>query len=87
MFNGNCVTVNSDGVCEGTNGMIANNNKQMCDGENYFRYFYRHGDEPGRGLINFSIQLVGPNARRAKFQTLVLPLLLIKPSVLAAWPG
>ena len=35
MFNGKCATVDSDGVCEGTNGMIADNNKQACDSENY----------------------------------------------------
>ena len=31
LFNGSCVTTNSNGVCEGSNGMIANNNKQECD--------------------------------------------------------
>lgn len=30
-FNGNCVTADSNGVCQGTNGMIADNNKNECD--------------------------------------------------------
>ena len=33
LFNGSCVSTNADGVCEGSNGMIANNNKQECDSE------------------------------------------------------
>ncbi|KDR81943.1 hypothetical protein GALMADRAFT_114788 [Galerina marginata CBS 339.88] len=32
LFNGSCVEANADGVCEGTNGMIADNNKNECDG-------------------------------------------------------
>lgn len=32
-FQGNCVGTNFNGVCEGSNGMIANNLKQECDGE------------------------------------------------------
>ena len=35
LFNGNCVTTDANGVCEGSNGMIADNNKQECDGEKY----------------------------------------------------
>ncbi|KIL68473.1 hypothetical protein M378DRAFT_190887 [Amanita muscaria Koide BX008] len=31
MFNGSCVAANSVGVCDGTNGMIADNNKKECD--------------------------------------------------------
>lgn len=31
LFNGNCVQANSDGVCQGTNGMFADNNKNECD--------------------------------------------------------
>ncbi|KAF9551262.1 hypothetical protein CPC08DRAFT_755060 [Agrocybe pediades] len=30
-FNGNCVPADSNGVCQGTNGMIADNNKNECD--------------------------------------------------------
>ena len=32
-FEGRCVPVGADGVCAGTGGMIADNNKQECDGE------------------------------------------------------
>ena len=32
-FNGSCVSANTDGVCEGTNGLIADNNKHECDGQ------------------------------------------------------
>lgn len=35
MFNGNCVSANGDGSCEGTTGMIANNLKGECDGESH----------------------------------------------------
>jgi hypothetical protein len=35
MFNGNCVSTNADGVCEGTTGMIGNNIKGECDCERY----------------------------------------------------
>ena len=35
LFNGSCTTPDSDGVCEGSNGMIADNNKRKCDGEVY----------------------------------------------------
>ncbi|KAF5318108.1 hypothetical protein D9619_012261 [Psilocybe cf. subviscida] len=31
MFNGACVSVNTDGVCQGTNGMVADNNKNECE--------------------------------------------------------
>lgn len=31
LFNSSCVATSSNGVCEGSNGMIANNNKQECD--------------------------------------------------------
>ncbi|KAF8968267.1 insulin-like growth factor binding protein [Flammula alnicola] len=30
-FNGNCVGVDTNGVCQGSNGMIADNNKNECD--------------------------------------------------------
>ena len=30
-FNGSCITANSDGICQGANGMYANNNKGSCD--------------------------------------------------------
>ena len=33
--NGSYVTIEANGVCLGTNGMIANNNKKMCDSENH----------------------------------------------------
>ena len=33
MFQGSCVNVGTNGVCAGTGGMIADNNKQECDGE------------------------------------------------------
>ena len=33
MFQGSCVKVGTNGVCAGTGGMIADNNKQQCDGE------------------------------------------------------
>ena len=36
LFNSSCVTTDSNGICEGSNGMIADNNKQECDSENYF---------------------------------------------------
>jgi hypothetical protein len=32
-FQGRCVPVGPDGVCAGTGGMIADNNKQECDGK------------------------------------------------------
>ncbi|KAF8626282.1 hypothetical protein AX15_004954 [Amanita polypyramis BW_CC] len=31
IFNGNCVDADGNGVCEGANGMIADNNKKECD--------------------------------------------------------
>lgn len=31
LFGGNCVGVSANGVCQGTNGMIADNNKKECD--------------------------------------------------------
>ncbi|KAF5349643.1 hypothetical protein D9756_008985 [Leucocoprinus leucothites] len=31
LFNGNCVSTNGDGVCQGTTGLLANNNKGECD--------------------------------------------------------
>lgn len=31
LFGGNCVGVDANGVCQGTNGMIADNNKKECD--------------------------------------------------------
>lgn len=35
--NGTCVDVDpSNGVCEETNGMIANNNEKICNSEIYF---------------------------------------------------
>jgi hypothetical protein len=34
LFNGSCVATDSNGVCQGSNGMIANNNKQECDSKN-----------------------------------------------------
>jgi len=33
MFDGNCVSANENGVCQGTAGLVANNNKGECDGE------------------------------------------------------
>jgi len=33
MFNGSCVSANEDGVCQGTAGLVANNIKGECDGE------------------------------------------------------
>ena len=32
-FNGSCVPADSNGICEGSNGMIADVNKQECDGK------------------------------------------------------
>ncbi|PFH53554.1 hypothetical protein AMATHDRAFT_73358 [Amanita thiersii Skay4041] len=31
IFNGSCVKADSNGICEGANGMIADNNKKECD--------------------------------------------------------
>lgn len=31
MFNGSCVTADSNGICEGANGLVADNNKGECD--------------------------------------------------------
>ena len=33
LFQGSCVAVDSSGVCAGSGGMIADNNKGECDGE------------------------------------------------------
>lgn len=38
LFNGSCVATDSNGVCEGSNGMIANNVKQECDSEHLPSY-------------------------------------------------
>ena len=47
MYKGLCVNVDPNtGVCAGTNGMIANNDKGVCDGEDYFSI--------SKDLINFS---------------------------------
>ena len=34
MYLGKCFQLNSQGVCLGTNGLVANNDKKMCDSEN-----------------------------------------------------
>ncbi|KAF8898212.1 insulin-like growth factor binding protein [Gymnopilus junonius] len=31
LFNSNCISADTNGVCQGTNGMIADNNKNECD--------------------------------------------------------
>lgn len=35
MFNNSCVALNADGICDGTGGMIADNNKHKCEGEDF----------------------------------------------------
>ena len=37
-FNGSCVAADTNGICEGSNGMIADVNKQECDGKITFYY-------------------------------------------------
>jgi hypothetical protein len=51
LLNGNCVTPDPNGICEGPGGMIADNNKRECDGENYILLIRR-----GRKLIFFSLR-------------------------------
>jgi hypothetical protein len=40
MFNNSCVSTNSEGICEGSGGMIANNNNHKCEGEGLL--FFSH---------------------------------------------
>jgi hypothetical protein len=63
LFNNHCVSVNSDGICQGTNGMIADNNKQQCESENMYLY------QPCRSvnsLISLGCGAVTPNCASCK---------------------
>jgi hypothetical protein len=42
LFNGNCVSVNTNGICQGTNGMIADNIKHECDCKSKNTNFHEH---------------------------------------------
>ena len=48
--NGSYVTIEENGVYLGTNGMIANNNKKMCDSENHLFF-----NQPGKVVVISSI--------------------------------
>ncbi len=35
IFNGSCVSADTNGICDGANGMIADNNKEECDSKSF----------------------------------------------------
>ena len=54
MYEGVCVNVDlTTGICAGTNGMIANNDKGVCDGEIYY-FIYKNFINPSslRGQLH-----------------------------------
>jgi hypothetical protein len=63
MFNHSCVTTNADGICEGSNGLIANNDKNECESEKLSFY---QPDRAVNSLISLGCGAVTPNCASCK---------------------